>query len=95
MGCAVSVSQLQGCYSENPSCAAGDNSCRVTDYVSAATSAKQELSECAAACRLGNHVYFAKTVSMLRYRQLQGSRRRCHFHFYRVKPSVAQLCHAW
>jgi len=62
--CAVLLSQLVGCYEENPSCTAGDNTCRVLDYVSGTAGTKQELGDCAAACRLKNSVYFAKTVSV-------------------------------
>jgi len=74
--CTVDLSQFVGCYSENPGCTSGDNTCRVVDYVSGMAEAKHELGECAAACRLTNSVYFAKTVSMSKhvYRLLRPER---------------------
>jgi len=59
----VTVKQFEGCYDENPTCPVGDNTCRVVTFVSGMTAAKHELRECAAACRLKNNMYFAKTVS--------------------------------
>jgi len=61
----ISLQQLLGCYSENPSCPEDDSTCHVDNFVRGMTDAKHELSECATACRLADNLYFAKTVSTI------------------------------
>jgi len=59
---AVTPKQNIGCFVENPNCDPKKEKCRLKNYVKGMETLKDEVEDCASACRLGNSVYFAKTV---------------------------------